>query len=215
MKRYVKTIAKRMLEGILFVQRLPRACANSALLTFDDGPHPTLTPAILDMLDAHNARACFFVVGAFAEKEPRLLQEIVARGHVVGNHSYAHGRADLGFVSYADDVYRCQRTIREITGLETSLFRPPQGRVTFGGTIASRRLGAKQVLYSIQGGEFSYAKHQSAEEISRRLADEIKGRDVVLLHDNSEKTIPVLDVVLPALRRRGLDLRSGAAHLLS
>ena len=214
MRQYVKTVAKWILEDRLFVQRLPRSCENAAVLTFDDGPHASLTPKILDMLDDYHARACFFVVGAFAEKEPRLLAEIVNRGHVVGNHSYAHGRADLGFTSHAEDVYRCQRVIRDITGVTPSLFRPPQGRLTMGGIMASRRVGATMLLWSIQGGEFSFAKNQSESEISRRLADGIKGRDVILLHDNSEKTVTILEHILPIVQNRGLDLRSGVGSLV-
>jgi len=214
MRQYVKRVAKRILEDRLFVQRLPRSCENAALLTFDDGPHATWTPKILDMLDAYHARACFFVVGAFAEKEPRLLAEIVRRGHVVGNHSYAHGRADLGFTSHAEDVYRCQRVIRDLAGVTPTLYRPPQGRLTVGGTVASRRIGAKIVLWSVQGGEYSFAKQEPAPDIARRIAAEIKGRDVVLLHDNSEKTVSVLERVLPTLQQRKLDLHSGVEHLV-
>jgi len=208
-----KKMAKWMLEDLLFVQRLPRSCGNAALLTFDDGPDAKLTPKILDMLDAHDARACFFVVGAYARKESSLLLEILHRGHVVGNHGYSHGRADLGFRSHAEDVYRCQQTISEITGIEARVFRPPLGSVTVGGTLASRRLGAKQVLWSIEGGEWSFAKSQPAEQIAQRLAEGIRGRDVVLLHDNNEKTATILETVLPALLRRGLDLYSGARHI--
>ena len=209
-----KKIVKRMLDPWIFIQRLPAACVNAALLTFDDGPHSSLTPQLLDVLDAYHARACFFVVGEFAAAEPDLLREILARGHAIGNHTYSHSQRKPGGLSDAEDVYRCQQTIREITGEETRLFRPPMGRVTITGTLASRRLGAKQVLWSVEGGEWSYAKNQTAQEIAKRLAADIRSGDIVLLHDNNEKILTIVKTVLPALANRGLDLAPSVRHLI-
>jgi peptidoglycan/xylan/chitin deacetylase (PgdA/CDA1 family) len=121
----------------------------------------------------------------------------------------------LGFRSFADDVYRCQSTIREITGIDARLVRPPLGRPTVGGAWASIRLGARLVHWSVEGGEWGFAKSQPSGEIGRRLAREIKGRDIILLHDDNEKTLSVLEIVLPALREGGLDLGSGVQGLIA
>ncbi len=81
-------------------------------VTFDDGPNPTMTPKLLDLLDRHKARATFFVIGKFARQHPELLRETVARGHVIGNHTESHPNLFWSSASQTrDELRRCQDAI--------------------------------------------------------------------------------------------------------
>ena len=108
--------------------RLPRG-ARGVVLTFDDGPDPETTPKVLDALDAHGAKATFFVIGKKAEAHPELVREIVRRGHTVGMHSYAHHRLfSLKSPSYVRaDLTRALAVLGGILGERPTLFRPPIG----------------------------------------------------------------------------------------
>jgi len=77
------------------------ACRDRVVaLTFDDGPHPTFTPQILDLLEEHHEKGTFFMIGQRMEKYPGIVQRVVARGHVIGNHTYTHP-ADIEAVTEA------------------------------------------------------------------------------------------------------------------
>ncbi|MDP4780163.1 MAG: polysaccharide deacetylase family protein, partial [Akkermansiaceae bacterium] len=97
-------------------------------LTLDDGPCPETTPAVLDLLDEHGAKATFFLIGDRAAKHPELVREIRRRGHGIGNHSWSHPRAFfwcLGPVRTWREITRCQRALTEITGEAPVWFRAP------------------------------------------------------------------------------------------
>lgn len=213
--RGLKRAIKDHLDGGAFVYRLPKPAGNHAiLLTFDDGPHPDFTPRILDLLEIHRVRACFFVIGRMAEAYPELLRETIRRGHGIANHTYSHSSSDrLGLGAYAADVRCCQEVIRRITGVEARLFRPPRGRISAAGTLAACRIGARQVFWSNEGGECGVAQHETAQVIGERLAASLRGGDIVLLHDDAEKTSIVLEHILPLLSARGFDLTTGLSLL--
>ena len=116
--------------------------ADSVLLTFDDGPHPEVTPAVLDRLRKYGARALFFVVGSRISKAPHLLERILAEGHVIGNHSYEHRlEKDPRLISYLSDVRRCQRLLMNMTGVAPKHFRAPMGRQTAGALFGAAAVG--------------------------------------------------------------------------
>ena len=93
-----RSLIKQLVPNSILHRHLPSKAGDSIALTFDDGPHPDLTPKILDMLEKHDARGCFFVVGKFAEEHSNLLEMIINRGHLLGNHTYDHPRE--GYTSF-------------------------------------------------------------------------------------------------------------------
>src|SRR5688572_9060235 len=94
-------------------------------LTFDDGPHPVATPAVLNLLDQYKIKACFFCIGKHVAQFPDIYQRIIAEGHTVANHSYSHGNGwHMPLDQYIDDVHRASQDI------QSNLFRPPYGRIT-------------------------------------------------------------------------------------
>jgi peptidoglycan/xylan/chitin deacetylase (PgdA/CDA1 family) len=140
------------------------------------------------------------------------LREIKNRGHIIGNHSYNHPRHKPKLKEYINEVYSCQETIQSIANVAATLFRPIRGEITVGSTLAARKLKLKQMLWSIEGGEWGFAKEASAEEIGYRLADEVKSGDIVLLHDNNPKVPAILEIVLPVLITKGFDLSSAVKY---
>ncbi len=99
---------------------------HKVALTFDDGPDPTWTPRVLDLLKERGVKAAFFVIGRNAEHYPNLVKRMVAEGHEIGNHTYSHGNlAEMAEWRWRLELDSTERLIETITGYSTALFRPP------------------------------------------------------------------------------------------
>ena len=160
---------------------------KSLALTFDDGPNPSVTPALLHLLDRYNIRATFFVIGKRAQDLPALTKEMAERGHAIENHTYTH--AALTFLSPArieDELRRCDDAIENATGKKPRWMRPPFGfrGPQLGGAVA-RWGGAGVVMWSIWARDW---KAQPAEPVIRRLRG-VAGGDIVLLHDGDHRVL--------------------------
>lgn len=196
------------------LRRLGPEVPGTVLLTFDDGPHPRVTPAVLDRLAAHGARAVFFVIGRRIANAPELLHRIEAEGHVIGNHSFRHERgAALGFRGYRADVRACQEAIHEHTGRGPVLFRPPFGERSLTTLLAARSLGLRPMLWSLDEQDWRCRTHDTAGPTAERMIAKVQSRDVVLLHDDHDGVLTILDRMLPVLCDRGFDLARGVAGL--
>lgn len=213
LKRKVRRFVRRLIDNRLVwfkVARDPR----SVMLTFDDGPHPDFTPKVLDLLDKHGARATFFLIGERAEDYPELVREIHRRGHCIGNHTWSHLNDCRGgkysYARYLGEIRRCQATLRSIAGVETKLFRPPRGELNLKSLVAILRSRHRIVYWSIEGGEWGCRQEQSAASIAEFVTRTVQGQDILLLHDDNEKTIAVLEALLPLAAEHGLDLRDNA-----
>ena len=184
--------------------RLPDASAsrNEIALTFDDGPDPDVTPQVLDILDAHHAKASFFVIGDKAAAYPGLIRDIVSRGHSIENHSLKHS-GFFGFFSWTalrTDIGSAQEIVAAISGLPPTFFRSPMGirNPMLDPVIA--RLGLRYVTWTRRG--FDTVARDPAVVLDR-LARNLSAGDILLLHDrlNRRRRAIVLDV-LPALLDR-------------
>lgn len=162
------------------------AGARGVALTFDDGPHPEHTRAVLDLLDQRGAKATFFVIGKKAEAHPELVREIVRRGHEVGVHGYAHDRlfALRGPRRVRADLLRAVEALERITGKRPDLFRPPIGHTN--PTIArmAERLDLTVVGWSAAGRDGVRAR---PEDVVRRVRRGLEDGAIVLLHDAAER----------------------------
>jgi peptidoglycan/xylan/chitin deacetylase (PgdA/CDA1 family) len=206
-------------------QYLKRSCAfvnldagmrDAVLFTFDDGPHPDVTPAVLRLLREHRARAIFFVVGSRIERAPHLLRAILDEGHEIGNHSFSHPtERQPWLVPYYRDLVRCQERVAGLTGARPRFFRPPLGQLSVASVLAPRMLGMKTVLWSVDSGDWrlwdqdAEAARSEALRITEALAGREKRNEVVLMHDDHPHVVTVLEALLPELARRGCDLSSG------
>jgi peptidoglycan/xylan/chitin deacetylase (PgdA/CDA1 family) len=196
------------------MRRLGSAASGSVLLTFDDGPHPRITPAVLDRLAEHGARGVFFIVGRRIARAPELLRRIVGAGHIIGNHSFQHERARcVGLRAYCRDLCRCQTAVIEQTGRAPVLFRPPFGEVSATTVLAARWHGLRPVAWSLDSEDWQYRTPEDAPRTVERVLANVRARDVILLHDDHLGVLAILDRLLPSLKERGLDLARGAAWL--
>ena len=137
-------------------------------LTFDDGPNPRITPQLLELLARHQARATFFVIGQYAQREPALLREIAAAGHTIGNHTQHHlWLARHPAPHHPGRTHRLQPHPRRPSRRSRSeLFRPPHGARRPAVFRAARKLGLQVVLWNLMVGDW---KPRTPEDLARRI----------------------------------------------
>lgn len=210
--RKIKRVMRATIDNRLVDYHIPRGWPGDLLLTFDDGPHVENTPKILDLLDQFHARAIFFVIGVRAEKHPEVMRECIDRGHIVANHSFTHlndtagGRYTRRRV--VDEIEKCNALVTRETGQVTYLFRPPRGELNLKTYGATKDTNHRMMLWSLDGGEWGQRSHWSAEDISGFVTQNVKKRDMVLLHDDNEKSLVVLSDLLKLVDQRGYDMAS-------
>lgn len=150
-------------------------------LTFDDGPSPEATPAVLDRLDELGLRATFFPLASMAEREPDLLGEVVRRGHQVGVHGYDHfHHLTATPVRIWADLVRADRVLQSL-GVRPTWYRPSYGQATGTTLVAARARRWRTVLWSAWGREWTT---RDPHEVAARIARRLRPGAVVLLHDH-------------------------------
>ena len=171
------------------------------LITIDDGPDPHDTPLLLDLLDRHQVKAIFFVIGEKVRAHPDLAREVVRRGHEIGNHTHSHPAASFwcaGPWRTRREIAGCQQVIEEITGSKPRWFRAPVGhRNWFTHPIASS-LGLQVMAWNRRG--FDAVEKDAAKVLARILPDLTSG-DIVLLHEATPIAAEVLVGVLEKVSR--------------
>jgi peptidoglycan-N-acetylglucosamine deacetylase len=176
--------------------------AKRVALSFDDGPNPEITPWVLDQLDRHHAKATFFCVGEKVRAFPSLAKEIVARGHVIENHSdqHSHAFSTFGLGRLGNDIDAAQRAIATHAGQTPTLFRAPAGlRSPLLETVLARR-GLTLASWTRRGFD---TVEKDAEKIYARLTAGLAAGDILLMHDGNgaidTKGVPVIRTILPRL----------------
>jgi peptidoglycan/xylan/chitin deacetylase (PgdA/CDA1 family) len=159
-------------------------------LTFDDGPNPTATPRLLEILAERGALATFFVIGAYALRQPTLMREILAAGHVIGNHTMHHlWLPRHPSATIRAEMLACNEAIEQATGKRVTLFRAPHGARRPAVIRIARELGMQTVQWNLMVGDW---KHRSGEDLLERIqrgiaANDRRGRGTnVVLHDGSQ-----------------------------
>lgn len=186
-------------------------------LTFDDGPSES-TPALLELLARHGAKATFFVCGRNAERLPGVLRQMVEEGHEVGNHTWSHPRLDFATRrAMREELGRTQVVIESITGVRPRLFRPPYGVRWFGLGAVQEELGLRGVMWTAIGRDWALP----AERVARRLLRNGKDGAILCLHDGRvleerpdiASTLGATAILLPKLTERNLSISSVSAML--
>lgn len=149
---------------------------NEVCLTFDDGPDPASTPAILESLARYNVKAIFFCTGAKAEKYPVLVKRLKDSGHIVGNHGYFHPDGfRTSLKNYVDDIHKADQFI------SSSLFRPPYGRIT---PWQYNALKKQYRIFFWDLMPYDFDPSFGPEKSLCVLKTKIRPGSVVVLHDN-------------------------------
>ena len=158
-------------------------------LTYDDGPNDPHTLRLLERLARHEVRATFFLIGRYVQQRPEIAREIVQAGHIVGTHTFTHPL--LTFQSAAEigqELSECRSALEDAIGGSpkaiSNLFRPPFGGRRPAVLRIARELGLEPVMWNVTG--YDWDAPPSA-EIEQKVANQIRGGDVILLHDGGHK----------------------------
>ena len=154
-------------------------------LTYDDGPNDPHTLRLLEVLAEHNVRATFFLIGRYVQQRPEIVREIVKARHVIGNHTFTHPL--LTFKTAAEvrkELSDCRSAIQDAVGEHSNLFRPPFGGRRPAVLRIARELGLEPIMWNVTGYDWSAPP---AVVIEKKVSSQIRGGDVILLHDGGHK----------------------------
>lgn len=191
------------------VRRIPVAEATVAL-TFDDGPHPEFTPAVLEILERHGAQATFFLVGEDALAHPEVVRAIRDAGHEVGNHSYTHPRFLRLLPKQAEEEMKlADEAIAQVTGETAFWYRPPYGQMTLAQKKYAAKTGRRIALWNhcVEDGLAVTGPQACAE----RIVESVGPGDTILAHDgrlDRTATLEALEAMLAGLSSRGYRVTS-------
>lgn len=165
---------QKIFKGVTWQEQTSQ---NEVFVTFDDGPIPEVTPWVLDEAEKWNAKLTFFCVGENAYKHPDVLQEVIKRGHKIGNHTYNHLR---GWKEKREDYFKNIQKAAEV--LETNLFRPPHGQLYPSYIKALTQEGYKTVMWSILSCD--YNRRLSGEKVFNNVKRYLAPGAVIVFHDS-------------------------------
>jgi peptidoglycan/xylan/chitin deacetylase (PgdA/CDA1 family) len=204
------TAGVRWLRGPLGIRDRTQS-GEGVALTFDDGPHPQGTQAVLEILRDAKAPATFFLVGEQVARRPGVAAEIAAAGHEIALHCHRH-RSLLRLTprQVRDDLDRAYELIAEATGREPRLYRPPYGVLNTAALATARQRGWETVLWARDGHDWE--ARATADSIAERITRGVEPGDVLLLHDSGDysapaswrKTVAALPRILERLDELGL-----------
>ncbi len=178
-----------------------------ATLTFDDGPWPKYTKQILDILDEYQIKATFFVIGLHIEGRERILKEVVARGHIIGNHTYTHPDVtQLSAKQIEEEILKTENLIDSICpGACSKFFRPPAFSIDRDSAIKISGLGYLIVFRTVDPVDWS--RETTTQQIVERV---LKGcthnKEIIILHDgggNRSRTVAALPDIIDGLKAAG------------
>lgn len=174
-------------------------------LTFDDGPHPSYTKRILDVLDRYGVKATFFMIGTNVEYYPEVAREVARRGHEIGNHTYSHSRlTGMDGGRLTEELKKCEAILQDTVGIRPTLFRPPEGVVSDAVRSCADGRDYTVVLWSVDTRDW---ETKTTDAIAGHVLREVKPGAIILMHDYTahSKTPEALEQVLPRLLAQGYE----------
>lgn len=155
----------------------------SVYLTFDDGPDPETTPLLLELLAENNVQATFFLVGSNCERHPRLVEQIHAAGHLIGNHSYSHLLVPMMSTKQIEnEIVRTNKVIQDITGHLPTIFRPPFGLMDVRTASCLKEQGMTPVYWGSAPEDWLLP---GSHRVIRRVMWKITDGTLIVLHEGS------------------------------
>lgn len=198
-----------------YSQILGRVCCSNdgdrILITIDDGPDPHDTPLLLELLDRHQTKAIFFMIGEKVRAHPELAREVVRRGHEIGNHTLTHPAGSFwcaGPWRTQREIAGCQQVIEEITGVKPRWFRAPVGHRNLFTHPVANDLSLQVMAWNRRGFD---AVEKDAVKVLARILPGLSHGDIVLLHEATPIAAEVLGGVLEKVSRLSQPGSSGSA----
>jgi peptidoglycan/xylan/chitin deacetylase (PgdA/CDA1 family) len=188
-------------------RRLPGAAGVA--ITFDDGPHPEGTPAVLEILAQADIKATFFLVGEQVERRPALAAEIAGQGHLVALHGYRHRpQPTMSQKAVQQDLERGIAAVESAARTPPAWHRPPYGLYSPAGLDAVRARNLRPLLWSRWGKD--WRRFTTPPRIASRATANLRPGDVILLHDadfyssrgSHERTVAALELIVRELKRQ-------------
>ena len=178
-------------------------------LTFDCGFENGNTPAILDALKKHKAKAAFFVVGNYLETSPDLVKRMIEEGHIVGNHSYHHpDMSQMGKEEFSKELGELEALYEQVAGTPMAkYYRPPQGKYSKSSLQFAKDLGYRTVFWSLAYVDWNQDSQPTHEEAFDKLLKRVHPGAVVLLHNTSKTNGEILDELLTKWEEMGYTFR--------
>ncbi|QIZ10718.1 glycosyltransferase [Priestia megaterium] len=207
----IQTETYRKLPKPSEVVRYGKPKGKEVVLTFDDGPDPTYTPQILDILDKNHIKGSFFIIGENALQHPELVNKMYKEGHEIGNHTFTHPDvASITPFQTRMELNANQRLFQEITGHSMTLFRPPYVANAEPSTKSELEpiVRAQDMGYTMIGELIDSDDWQrlSSDEIVKRVLNQLPEGNVILMHDaggDRSNTVEALPTIIKELKQRG------------
>jgi peptidoglycan/xylan/chitin deacetylase (PgdA/CDA1 family) len=183
-------------------------------LTYDDGPNDPHTLRLLEVLAKHGARATFFLIGRYVQQRPEIAREVAKAGHIIGNHTFTHPlRTFRSEAEIRQQLTACRAALADAIGQHSNLFRPPFGGRRPAVLRVARELGLEPVMWNVTGCDWNVPP---AAVIEQKVAKQIRGGDVILLHDGGHKqmgadrsqTVRATDGLISRYKSEGYDFVS-------
>ena len=172
-------------------------------LTFDDGPSKH-TARLLDLFATHGGKGTFFVVGNLLDGRSEVLQRMAAEGHEIGGHSWNHRQlTKLSTGELTDQLMTTRAKIYEITGVDSTLIRPPYGSYNDQVKSVCKDLGIYMANWSLDTLDWKY---KDANVIYNTIMKDVKDGDIILCHDLHGTTVDAMERVIPDLIEKGYQL---------
>ena len=175
-------------------------------LTFDHSWGNKYTPAILDTLQQNNIKVTFFIMGPWAQKYPEVAKRMVADGHEIASHGYRHENyGDMSSDWVREDIQKAHAQIKEVTGIEPTLIRPPNGHYSQKSLQTTAELGYKTIIWNVDSLDW---KNPGRDAIVERVAKRLKPGAIILLHasDTPVQTAEALPILLARIKAEGYQI---------
>lgn len=170
-------------------------------LTFDDGPHPKVTPRVLKALKQYNAKATFFMLGVQVEYYPDMAKKVAEAGHEIANHSESHPNlAKMNLNAVRQQVTKASDRIEAATGVKPTLFRPPYGAINDSVRQVMKEQKTSMILWSVDSLDW---KSKNAQAVNKEVMQHVRPGSIVLMHDIHASTADALPQLLESLKKQG------------
>lgn len=193
-------------QNELYVIREGDRNSMKIALTFDDGPHPYKTDAVLDLLEQYHIKATFFVIGENVSYYPEPFKRTVALGHEIGNHTFHHTLlSETCEKTIAEEIRKTDEIIFKTAGYRPKVFRPPEGAYGECALKAANSMNHQVILWTVDTRDW---ERPPANTIVENVLKNTKGGSIILFHDYMHKsahTMEALEILIPKLLEKGYE----------